>query len=196
MVPNPEVLSAVEYPPTPDRPWTVRCTFGLLDGKAAVLAVEVYAVAPAAIAEAMDADWPALHHQPPGTHAVTSVGLRLPLGSMLTAYLRKHRRAARVVAASPRFSSAARRSAARHVEAIRPPGRPPLYGREHFEQVASVYLEALAEGRPPTGAVAEKFMVSRSAAAKWVSTARERWGLLPRTSKGRSAAWPGGRESR
>jgi hypothetical protein len=54
------------------------------------------------------------------------------------------------------------------------PGRPALYGPDHYEQVADTYREHLAAGgRAPTKAVAERFSVSKSAAAKWVAKARE-----------------------
>lgn len=174
-----EVLGSVVYPPTPDRPWTIRVTYVRIGGRPAVGAVEIYAVDPEAIREAVPG-WPALAYRPPGTHPVTSVGLRLPLGSMLARYVHGRRKTPRVVA--PAVSDAG---------SLRGPGRPPVYSREHFENVADIYREALAEGRPPTQAVATRFGVSASAAAKWVATARYTWGLLPRTSKGRSVGWDG-----
>jgi hypothetical protein len=60
------------------------------------------------------------------------------------------------------------------------PGRPRQYGPDHFAEVAQVYSEADTAGLPPTRTVAERFNVSRSAAAKWVARAR-RAGLLPKT---------------
>jgi hypothetical protein len=55
------------------------------------------------------------------------------------------------------------------------PGRPPLYGRDHFEKVARIYLEHQASGgRAPTKAVADQMAGgSKSTAAKWVARARE-----------------------
>lgn len=189
------ILSTVSYPPTPDRPWTVRITYALIDGKPAVGAVEVYAVDPDAI-RAADPHWPHLDHRPPTAQPITSIGLRLPLGTMLSAYIARRRRTADIVAAAPSFPPNLRRSARKVLRQInsaapeRPRGRPPLYGREHYEDVAATYLDALASGRPTTQAVAARFGVSDSAASKWVATARHTWGLLPRTSKGRSAGWP------
>ena len=60
------------------------------------------------------------------------------------------------------------------------PGRPPLYGRDHFEKVARIYLEHQAKGgRAPTKAVADQMAGgSKSTAAKWVARARE-LGLIP-----------------
>jgi hypothetical protein len=59
-------------------------------------------------------------------------------------------------------------------------GRPPLYDAEHFREVARVYEDELYRGGYPTRAVAERFTVSRSAAAKWVSRCRK-LGLLGET---------------
>jgi hypothetical protein len=77
------------------------------------------------------------------------------------------------------------------------PGRPRQYGREHFEEVARVYSEAYAMGEPPTRSVAERFRVSRSAAAKWVARARDA-GLLPEAEgtrpRGRTAEGQGEEE--
>lgn len=66
-------------------------------------------------------------------------------------------------------------------------GRPPEYGPEHWEKVAQVYREAFAKNRTPTRAVARRFKVTPSAAAKWVAQCRER-GLLPRTTRGKARA--------
>jgi hypothetical protein len=68
------------------------------------------------------------------------------------------------------------------------PGRPRRYDRQHFEQVARVYLEGEALNRTPTRHVARSFGVSQSTAAKWVQRCRydpEFAGLLPPTTRGR-----------
>jgi hypothetical protein len=64
-------------------------------------------------------------------------------------------------------------------------GRPPLYGPEHFREVAEVYRSAFAIGMPPTLAVAKRFTVTKSTAAKWIAKARA-LGLLPPTTRGRA----------
>jgi transposase len=51
--------------------------------------------------------------------------------------------------------------------------------------VADIYRDALEHGEAPTSAVAAKFVVSKSAAAKWVAKCRK-LGLLPPTTQGRS----------
>jgi hypothetical protein len=73
-------------------------------------------------------------------------------------------------------------------ECVRRPGRPELYGREHYEQVAKVYNWAAGRGLPPTTAVADEFGVPKSTAGKWVARTRKR-GLLPPTEQG-SATHP------
>lgn len=70
------------------------------------------------------------------------------------------------------------------VDRLRSPERGRGLGDDHYQAVAEVYRLAVAEGVPPTKAVAEHFTVSKSAAAKKVSRARER-GLLPPTTRGR-----------
>jgi hypothetical protein len=59
-------------------------------------------------------------------------------------------------------------------------GRPRELNPDDFARVAQVYTDAYRAGLPPTKAVAEKFNLSRSGAAKRVARAR-RDGLLPKT---------------
>lgn len=66
----------------------------------------------------------------------------------------------------------------------RKPGRPPL-PLEKLEKVARVYREAFAERKPPTIAVAKKFVIGHSTAATWVSKCRAA-GLLGPTTKGQA----------
>lgn len=65
------------------------------------------------------------------------------------------------------------------------PGRPRLWGDEHFREVADVYTRAMADGFPPTTAVRTHWNVSKSTAAKWVARCRDD-GLLPKTSRGKA----------
>jgi len=66
------------------------------------------------------------------------------------------------------------------------PGEAPL-DREHFEEVARIYDDALAQGERPTWAVKEHFRVSYPTAARYVSIARHTYHLLPKTRRGRAA---------
>lgn len=67
------------------------------------------------------------------------------------------------------------------------PGRKPMYGREHYQQVADIYRDAHTKGQPPTKTVAAFFNLSSSAAGKHVAKARS-MGLLPPTSRGKAKA--------
>jgi hypothetical protein len=120
--------------------------------------------------------------------------------------LRRERRAARMLtndptlptrqgapqpdwAKAPRVQAAARRVLA-ETELLdeKRTGRPPLYDRAHFEQVAEVYIDALEDGKEPRMAVSDHFKVSPSNAAKWIHRCRQApLNLLPPTSRGRSA---------
>lgn len=57
-------------------------------------------------------------------------------------------------------------------------------GDAHYDEVARVYRESLRDAGNPTSAVASHFTISKSAAAKKVSRARDR-GFLPPTTQGR-----------
>ncbi len=195
------ILTAREYPPTAERPWVLRLTYGIVRGAPGVVAVEMYAVDPAEIPEAV-ADWPKLGHQVPSkAQPITSVGIRLPLGRYLREYMARRRNLDRIITdAHPRaqIPPGLRREAQRRLRALdasvntRAPGRPALYGAAHCRKVAEVYSKGLPTG---TLAVAKEFHASKSAAGKWVARARE-LGLLPPTVKGKAAGWQPTRTAR
>jgi hypothetical protein len=64
-------------------------------------------------------------------------------------------------------------------------GRTPLYGPDHYAKVAGVYTAAFAAGLAPTSAVADRWLISRSQAAKWVAHARK-LEFLPATVRGKA----------
>lgn len=64
------------------------------------------------------------------------------------------------------------------------PGRPRAYDRAFFEQVATEYRQAIADGRDPTKAVADAHGVARGTAAHWVWRARNDYHLLDPTTRG------------
>lgn len=69
----------------------------------------------------------------------------------------------------PTISSPAREPADAHAG----PGRPQLYGEDHYAEVARVYADAYRnQSRNPTMKVAKDYQISRSTAAKWVAKAR------------------------
>jgi hypothetical protein len=53
------------------------------------------------------------------------------------------------------------------------PRRRHLLTDTHLRTVAEVYRAALAEGHPPTQAIAEKYQITHSTASKWVRKARD-----------------------
>jgi len=62
------------------------------------------------------------------------------------------------------------------------------YGPEHFTAIADVYTEALAQGLDPYNEIRKRWPASKSTIAKWVSRARHDFGLLPPTTRGRTAS--------
>ncbi len=200
-------------------PWMLRLTFGIVGDRPGVVAVELYAVHPRDVRRGV-AGWPFEIYEPgrrkgreptaedsslfevTGHEAITTSGMRIPLAELTASYLASAERSDRIVlgaAPSMAFSTDRRRAAAERLERLdtttrrRGPGRPAAYGREHYEQVATVYLTAQREGRSPTKAVAEEmaggYPEGKSAAGKWVSKCRE-LGLLPETVRGKAAGWP------
>lgn len=67
------------------------------------------------------------------------------------------------------------------------PGRKRVYDRDHFVDVASTYATAHSRGQSPTQAVADRWKISRSTAAKWVYRARNEHRLLAPTTRGKPA---------
>lgn len=57
-------------------------------------------------------------------------------------------------------------------------------GDAHYREIASVYAQAVHDGRPPTTAVREHFQLTKSSAANRIARARQR-GYLPKTTRGR-----------
>jgi hypothetical protein len=78
-------------------------------------------------------------------------------------------------------------------ESGRKRGRPRIYDIDHFREVAQVYSEAEWFDQHPTKAVAHRWTVGRSTAAKWVSRARHEFDLLPATEKGQARGTRGRR---
>lgn len=195
-----EILGTTEekWPDKEVGPWALRLTTAIVDDRPAVVGVELYAVDPELIRQNAQG-WPTLaaHLVPRVTERITTAGMRVPLAERLAAYLARTKKSDEIIAnAAPdqipaRWREFARERLAsiKHAESARR-GRPPLYGREHFERVAAVYNEALRSGAmPPLGAVARAWTVSESTAAKWVSRCRRTFGLLPPTTPGRAAGW-------
>jgi hypothetical protein len=71
-----------------------------------------------------------------------------------------------------------------HPDSLRPKRGGRDLGDAHYAEVARVYADAVRAGKAPTEAVKDRYVISKSAAAKQVARARER-GFLPPTSRGR-----------
>ena len=177
-------------------PWALRLTFGVAEGRPAVVGVEIYAVDPAAIAAAAQG-WPKMPSQWFGDPVpVTTAGIRIPLAERLRLYLADARRSAEIrrdAATAPPWLTLEeyRAQGERTLRALgRAPGsrgRPPVLTLEHFQAVADVYSAASRAGRSPVKAVAQEFKVPHSTAAHWVERARKRFGLLPPTTPGKAS---------
>jgi hypothetical protein len=126
----------------------------------------------------------------PGGLPLTAERLRCPVDALVKA-------AAYGLAIEPTGRRVGRREIWRHVfqrplggeeieRALRPRGRGAKLSDQFLGEVAAVYRQALAAGRPPTQAVAEAFYGSRSSAGRWVMEARRR-GLLGRAPRERVA---------
>ncbi|MHB1988905.1 MAG: hypothetical protein ACYCSF_13145 [Acidimicrobiales bacterium] len=190
-----EILTTTEQRwPGKDGPWTLRLTFAIVDDRPGVVAVELYAVDTPRIKKAVSG-WPGLLIKPAATSSITTTGIRVPLAEMLSNYLATRRGRDAIISASPGLPASLRKetTSRRQQSALakRGPGRPALYGPDHYKEVAAIYTDALRSGRTPTAAVARQKQVSQSAATKWVANARG-LGLLPQTAKGKAAAWPAG----
>ena len=201
------------WPDQDEGPWVLRLTFGIVSDRPAVVGVELYAIDPEQIAQVVPG-WPELAHGSASTEfpavpePISSTGVRVPLGELLAEFLAGAKRSAWIAANAkhaPSWTSLEewRQSGARTLKKIedatakRGPGRPAVYDRAHFEQVAGIYAEALRYGEAPTEAVAFEMHVSKSTAAKWVAKARsQKLGLLPETVRGKAAAWPATKKRR
>lgn len=72
-----------------------------------------------------------------------------------------------------------------HHQSFAPAPRGRDMGDDHYREVAKVYVDALATGKPTT-AVAKHFQVEKSTAAKKVARARKRGFLPPTSGRGRA----------
>lgn len=154
------------WPDEDTGPYLLGITFDTVGGRLEVVGVEMWGREP--VSAAWSNPSPAESPEP-----ITSVAIRLPLDRIATEALRfipTPRRAERP--ASPRPAGRI--------------GRPPTYGKEHFEEVAAVYNEALAAHQNPLTELSARFGISKTNAAGWVTRCRA-LGLLPPTTRGRAA---------
>lgn len=118
----------------------------------------------------------------PNMSPVTATVLRrLNVGSLIEEARRDAEDIRRYWATAKGVPRRAKRLAAEQARAFdesdgRRMGRPPLYGPDHYERVAEVYM---AGGRQPRQAVARQFGISPSQASKWIKKAED-MGFLQR----------------
>lgn len=209
------------WPDPGSGPFDLWTTFAIIDGRAEVVGVELWAVDPASLPKRVTRLAPreAQRHWPRSPDlswdsrvgAIRSKDLRVALGRVVSEYMGRQRGLAKawltpgLVAKSRQLlggTAASRRAwsetpkgqaAARHfLQATedapkRKAGRP-AWPASHYEEVATVYVEALRDGLNPTTTVMERFFVSKSTAAKWVYRCRRPpLNLLDPTVRGRAA---------
>lgn len=156
------------WPDAVDGPWEIICTWAVVAGRAECVGISVM-------------PRPDLIRDGPSEHITTTLMRSIPFGEVID----ELRRVWIELAERRRFSTGEYVNPELRGEFLKAfkkagkVGRPPLYGPDHFEDVARVYREAFARGDPPTLSVADHWTVSKSAAAKWVARCRE-LGLLAR----------------
>lgn len=121
----------------------------------------------------------------------------LPIGQKIGRARRGHQKVLQRIAehAPQLMDDKSRRDLKAHQTSSGGRGRPPLYGRDHYAKVAEFYRAAWRAGRAPTTAVAKRWQVEPSTAAKWVKRAREE-GLLGETVPGKAGEQPGAQGNR
>lgn len=186
-------LGALLWPDPRRGPWGIRGNFATVDGRAECVGLVIWRGAK------QDPDDPALYHplSRASLAAIRAGELRaLPFAAIID---RLRRRAASDF--GPPVLAHVERLLERGIDAEQSPwddrgkiGAPRRYRLSHFVAVAETYLAAWDAGDQPTRAVADKFQVSRSAAAKWVARARsDELELLTPAEHGKPGARPGKR---
>jgi hypothetical protein len=158
-----------------------RVTFGMVNGRAEVIGVEVWSVDPATLPKRATGmtkkevvrhwHWPVWMPSGQPTGAIRSKDLRLPLGQMVTKFIAGRRRSATLITSErflqetapddPRRSRPVQAGARQFLalaedEAPARVGRPALPA-SHYAEVAAVYTDALAHRDDPTQAVINTF---------------------------------------
>ena len=172
---------ALLWPDPQTGPWLITVTWADFEGRLEPVSLEIRGYREDGQA------WPPvlpLRDQGPAILATTTLR-EIPFATIV-ADLRRQRAAQHAdfidfLAAQPEYQTEADQASLRR---LRSSGtrRPAA-----LAEVAEVYRHAWRDGRPPTRAVAEHFVISQSAAAKRVARARQA-GYLPLTTQGKPGA--------
>lgn len=187
--PRRETLGRVKWPDPKTGPWTIEIIWRLQAGVPTPVALSILGLYGAGVPAAVTS--PRLDSR---------VLRRLPFGALARDTL-QHARTH--VASSSAFyktfetdfpDAAAKHGAPERRQALATLGeglgssgrRGRDLGDDHYRQVAAIYRANAGPGGKPTKAVQERFVLSKSAAAKQVAAARARGFLAPSTGRGRA----------
>jgi hypothetical protein len=201
------------WPDPKDGPFELCVTVAIVDGRPEAVGLEVWACDPAQLpkqftgmtAKAATEKWRFVDREAEPDAIRTADIRRIALGQIVDEAVQGVRKTATVLTTSDQVGKrkpagwaarpAVQKEAKRILEVTEPPapkpkGRRPL-PRSHYEEVARVYLGALADRREPTRAVKDYWAVSKSQAAKWIYRCRRPpLNLLDPTDRGRPAGGP------
>jgi hypothetical protein len=127
------------------------------------------------------------------TGSIRNQDIRLPLAKIVEAHMAPERELAKKFLEAQRSASevsdAAMRAAAELLAEVTGEGAPKKLGRpatprDHYVEVAEIYVEARFKGTGATRSIMDHYNVTKSCASKWVSKCRHTYGLLPLTRQG------------
>lgn len=178
---NVTIRSMHLWPDPKTGPWLVQLRFRFIDGRPECVGIEI--TSSVEHDESLNRMFPDLVPT-----RLTATGVReVPFGELVARERQRTAESLREGAADPlnfpQESELMQRFAAEWAEGSKGRGRPREYGPDHWAEVANEYRRALAESDAPTKAVAQRWNVTKSAAAKWVARTRS-MGLLPPARKG------------
>jgi len=159
-------------------PWLIRVMWANVEGRLECAGLEIRSYRDSG--QAWPPELPTRDQRP--TILTTTTIRKLPFATIIADLRREKARVHRdfidFLAVQPGYESEADQAKLRR---LRPVGS---RRASASAEVAEVYRQAWEDGRPPTRAVAEHFVISQSAAAKRVSRARQ-VGYLPTTTRGK-----------
>jgi len=122
------------------------------------------------------------------TGSIRNQDIRLPLAKIVEDHMAPERDSAKKFLEDHRSTSEASdtgvKGAAEILAKVTGEGAPkklgrPAKARDHYVEVAAIYVEARFKGTGATQSIMDHYNVGKSCAAKWVSRCRHEYGLLP-----------------